>query len=71
MSGARGLTARPIIWSVCRSASVSTGLETPKVGFTAVHGYDIQLSRGQSHLAPINYMRRQTLKSPTVTLFRS
>ncbi len=39
-----------------------TGLDTLKVGFNAVHGYYIQISRGQSHLAPINYMRRQTLK---------
>ncbi|MFP1462416.1 hypothetical protein ACLB1E_13215 [Escherichia coli] len=28
-----------------------------------MHGYYIQISRGQSHLAPINYMRRQTLKN--------
>lgn len=40
-----------------------TGLDTLKVGFNAVHGYYIQISRGQSHLAPINYMRRQTLKN--------
>ncbi len=38
-------------------------LDTLKVGFNAVHGYYIQISRGQSHLAPINYMRRQTLKN--------
>ncbi len=37
--------------------------DTLKVGFNAVHGYYIQISRGQSHLAPINYMRRQTLKN--------
>ena len=29
----------------------------------AVHGYYIQISRGQSHLAPIHYVRRQTLKN--------
>ncbi|OZI14240.1 DNA mismatch repair protein MutS [Sodalis-like symbiont of Philaenus spumarius] len=40
-----------------------TGLETLKVGFNAVHGYFIQLSRGQSHRAPIYYVRRQTLKN--------
>ena len=39
-----------------------TGLDTLKVGYNAVHGYYIQISRGQSHLAPINYVRRQTLK---------
>ncbi|WP_413730903.1 DNA mismatch repair protein MutS [Sodalis sp. RH22] len=40
-----------------------TGLETLKVGFNAVHGYYIQLSRGQSHQAPMHYVRRQTLKN--------
>lgn len=39
------------------------GLDTLKVGYNAVHGYYIQISRGQSHLAPINYVRRQTLKN--------
>ncbi|CUX97058.1 DNA mismatch repair protein MutS [Candidatus Hoaglandella endobia] len=40
-----------------------TGLDTLKVGFNAVYGYFIQLSRRQSHLAPIHYVRRQTLKN--------
>ncbi|HEY0211221.1 DNA mismatch repair protein MutS [Acerihabitans sp.] len=40
-----------------------TGLDTLKVGFNAVHGYYIQLSRGQSHQAPMHYVRRQTLKN--------
>ncbi|WP_227661586.1 DNA mismatch repair protein MutS [Klebsiella pneumoniae] len=39
------------------------GLDTLKVGYNAVHGYYIQISRGQSHLAPIHYVRRQTLKN--------
>ncbi|MDR0806468.1 MAG: DNA mismatch repair protein MutS [Enterobacteriaceae bacterium] len=39
------------------------GLDTLKVGFNGVHGYYIQVSRGQSHLVPINYVRRQTLKN--------
>ena len=39
------------------------GIDTLKVGFNAVHGYYIQISRGQSHLAPIHYTRRQTLKN--------
>lgn len=42
-----------------RGASI-TGLD--KFGYNAVHGYYIQISRGQSHLAPINYVRRQTLE---------
>lgn len=39
------------------------GLDTLKVGFNAVHGYFIQVSRGQSHLVPMHYVRRQTLKN--------
>lgn len=39
------------------------GLDTLKVGYNTVHGYFIQISRGQSHHAPIHYVRRQTLKN--------
>jgi len=39
------------------------GLDTLKVGFNGVHGYFIQVSRSQSHLVPIHYVRRQTLKN--------
>lgn len=39
------------------------GLDTLKVGFNGVHGYFIQVSRGQSHLVPMHYVRRQTLKN--------
>ncbi|WP_392562050.1 DNA mismatch repair protein MutS [Orbus sturtevantii] len=39
------------------------GIDTLKIGFNAIHGYYIQISRGQSHLAPIHYTRRQTLKN--------
>ncbi|HGJ5876981.1 MAG TPA: DNA mismatch repair protein MutS [Arsenophonus sp.] len=39
------------------------GIDTLKVGFNAVHGYYLQVSRGQSHLVPIHYVRRQTLKN--------
>lgn len=40
----------------------TTGLDTLKIGFNTVHGYFIQLSRSQSYLAPMHYIRRQTLK---------
>lgn len=46
-----------------RSERKKTGLDTLKVSFNAVHGYFIQLSRSQSHLAPMHYVRRQTLKN--------
>ncbi|NIG62388.1 MAG: DNA mismatch repair protein MutS [Serratia symbiotica] len=39
------------------------GLDTLKVDFNGVYGYYIQVSRGQSHLVPIHYVRRQTLKN--------
>ncbi len=39
-----------------------TGISTLKVGYNRVHGYYIEISRGQAHLAPTEYIRRQTLK---------
>ncbi|WP_101776182.1 DNA mismatch repair protein MutS [Pasteurella oralis] len=41
----------------------STGIDTLKIGFNAVHGYYIQISQGQTHKAPMHYVRRQTLKN--------
>ena len=40
----------------------ATGIATLKVGFNSVHGYYIEISRGQSGKAPTHYTRRQTLK---------
>ncbi len=40
-----------------------TGLSTLKVGYNRVHGYYIELSKGQSAGAPPEYIRRQTLKN--------
>ena len=39
------------------------GIDSLKVGYNNVHGFFIQVSRGQSHLVPPHYMRRQTLKN--------
>ena len=39
-----------------------TGLTSLKVGYNRVHGYYIEISRAQSNEAPIEYVRRQTLK---------
>lgn len=39
------------------------GIDSLKVGYNNVHGFFIQVSRGQSHLVPPHYVRRQTLKS--------
>ncbi|AFV01002.1 DNA mismatch repair protein MutS [Simiduia agarivorans] len=40
-----------------------TGLSTLKVGYNRVHGYFIELSKGQAKDAPADYVRRQTLKN--------
>ncbi|MEJ2694819.1 MAG: DNA mismatch repair protein MutS, partial [Candidatus Thiodiazotropha sp.] len=40
-----------------------TGIATLKVSYNRVHGYYIEISRGQSDKAPEDYIRRQTLKS--------
>jgi len=39
----------------------TTGIATLKVGYNRVHGYFIEISKGQSGRAPAHYTRRQTL----------
>ena len=39
-----------------------TGISTLKLGYNRVHGYYIEISRGQADKAPADYTRRQTLK---------
>ena len=39
----------------------ATGIATLKVGYNRVHGYFIEISKGQSDRAPLHYARRQTL----------
>jgi len=40
-----------------------SGINTLKVGYNRVHGYYIEISRGQAEQAPQHYIRRQTLKN--------
>ena len=40
-----------------------TGLSTLKVGYNRVHGYYIEISKLQAAQAPVEYVRRQTLKN--------
>jgi DNA mismatch repair protein MutS len=40
-----------------------TGISTLKVGYNRVHGYFIEISKAQSEAAPVEYVRRQTLKN--------
>ena len=39
----------------------SSGIPTLKVGYNRVHGYYIEISKGQAGKAPVHYTRRQTL----------
>ena len=39
----------------------SSGIATLKVGYNRVHGYYIEISKGQAERAPVHYTRRQTL----------
>jgi DNA mismatch repair protein MutS len=39
----------------------ATGIATLKVGYNRVHGYYIEISKGQADKAPVHYARRQTL----------
>ena len=40
-----------------------TGIQTLKLGYNRVHGYYIEISKGQAARAPAEYVRRQTLKA--------
>jgi len=40
-----------------------TGISTLKLGYNRVHGYYIEISRMQADKAPVEYVRRQTLKA--------
>jgi len=46
-----------------RNEKERTGIATLKVGYNRIHGYYIEISRGQAGQAPDNYIRRQTLKN--------
>jgi DNA mismatch repair protein MutS len=39
----------------------ATGIATLKVGYNRVHGYFLEISKGQSGKTPVHYTRRQTL----------
>ncbi|UYK75805.1 DNA mismatch repair protein MutS [Xanthomonas sacchari] len=39
----------------------NSGIATLKVGYNRVHGYYIEISKGQADKAPVHYSRRQTL----------
>ncbi|HET6565175.1 MAG TPA: DNA mismatch repair protein MutS [Xanthomonadales bacterium] len=41
----------------------ATGIASLKVGYNRVHGYYIEISQSQQHLAPQEYTRRQSLKN--------
>lgn len=40
-----------------------TGISTLKVGYNRIHGFYIEISKGQSNQAPNHYIRRQTIKN--------
>jgi DNA mismatch repair protein MutS len=40
----------------------ASGIPTLKVGYNRVHGYYIEISKGQADKAPLHYTRRQTIK---------
>jgi DNA mismatch repair protein MutS len=40
-----------------------TGINTLKLGYNRVHGYYIEISKAQADKAPVEYVRRQTLKA--------
>jgi DNA mismatch repair protein MutS len=59
----RGLVTggRDWIAALQRDESARTGITNLKVGYNKVFGYYIEVSKGQAHLAPDDYERKQTL----------
>ncbi|MCI8526572.1 MAG: DNA mismatch repair protein MutS [Oscillospiraceae bacterium] len=56
MSGGRASLA-----AIEAAEKEKTGIKSMKVGYNRVFGYYIEISKGQSHLAPDTYIRKQTL----------
>ncbi|BDX06941.1 hypothetical protein MACH26_24620 [Planctobacterium marinum] len=55
--------ATDVLEKIEKREQESTGIANLKVAFNKVHGYYIEVSKGQSHLVPPEYVRRQTLKN--------
>ena len=59
----RGLVRGGKDWIAALQADerTRTGISTLKIGYNKVFGYYLEISKGQSHLAPADYIRKQTL----------
>lgn len=55
--------ATDVLEKIEKREQEDTGISNLKVAFNKVHGYYIEVSKGQSHLVPPEYVRRQTLKN--------
>lgn len=55
--------AQQFLCDLEQQEKTATGIANLKVGYNRVHGYYIEISRGQSKNAPKHYHRRQTLKN--------
>ncbi|MCC2603828.1 DNA mismatch repair protein MutS [Planctobacterium marinum] len=55
--------ATDVLEKIEKREQSETGIANLKVAFNKVHGYYIEVSKGQSHLVPPEYVRRQTLKN--------
>lgn len=59
----RGLVRGGKDWIAAMQADerTRTGISNLKIGYNKVFGYYIEISKGNSHLAPADYIRKQTL----------
>ncbi len=55
--------ASDVLLKLEQAEKAKSGLSTLKFGFNRVHGYYIELSKGQAALAPVHFQRKQTLKN--------
>ncbi|MGI9289631.1 MAG: DNA mismatch repair protein MutS [Pseudomonadales bacterium] len=56
-------SASDVLLDLEKQEREATGINSLKVGYNRVHGYYIEISRGQADKAPAHYTRRQTLKN--------
>jgi DNA mismatch repair protein MutS len=61
----RGLSenASEFLLNYEREQKESTGIPSLKVGYNRVHGYYLEVTHTHQHLVPVEYTRKQTLKS--------
>ncbi len=60
-------TRMPSCWSLSAESVSGAGFPGLKLGFNRVQGFFIEVSRKDAERVPADYVRRQTVKSPSAS----